>query len=169
MALPYAKSADFSFDKEAGVPCRNLHLDHRCSIHEHLRDKGFHGCVSYECFGAGQHVSQEIYEGKDWRLTPALSNEMFAVFPIVQQLHEMLYYLNQALDLEDTQTIHDELSNVFERTLSLTRLNPRDILDLDVPNHRVIVNDLLVKTSEFVRRDFIQNNKKEKYAKGWII
>ncbi|WDH80604.1 pentapeptide repeat-containing protein [Paenibacillus urinalis] len=166
VALPYAKSADFSFDKEGGVPCRNLYSDHRCSIHEHLRDKGFHGCVSYECFGAGQHVSQEIYKGRDWRLNPALSNEMFAVFPIVQQLHEMLYYLNQALDLEDTQTIHDELHSVYEQTLSLTRLNPSDILNLDVANHRAIVNDLLLKTSEWVRKDFIQSNKKSKVRRG---
>jgi hypothetical protein len=26
VALPYAKSADFAFDKDSGTPCRNLQL-----------------------------------------------------------------------------------------------------------------------------------------------
>lgn len=88
------------------------------------------------------------------------------MFPIVQQLHEMLCYLNQALDLEETQTIHNELQNVFDKTLSLTNLNPKDILNLDVPAHREIVNNLLLKTSELTRKDFIQSNKKGKIRKG---
>lgn len=168
VALPYAKSADFAFNKEGGVPCRNLCQDNRCSIHEHLRDKGFNGCVTYECFGAGQHVSQEIFKGNDWRGNPELSKEMFAVFPIVQQLHEMLYYLNQALELEETQTIKNELQNVFEMTLALTHLHPKDILNLDIPVHREIVNDLLLKTSELVRKDYVQINKKSMIRKDFI-
>lgn len=168
VALPYAKSADFAFNKEGGVPCRNLCQDHRCSIHEHLIDKGFHGCVTYECFGAGQHVSHNIFKGNDWRGNPELSKEMYAVFPIVQQLHEMLYYLNQALDLEEAQTIQNELQNVFEMTLSLTNLNPKDILNVDVPAHRENVNNLLLKTSELVRKDFVKSNKKSMMRKDFL-
>lgn len=64
VALPYGESADFPFDKESGMPCRNLCSDNACSIHDKLRKTGFRGCVSYECFGAGQHVSQTIYKGR---------------------------------------------------------------------------------------------------------
>lgn len=67
VALPYGKSADFPDNKDGGVPCRNLRSNNLCSIHNVLRDKGFRGCVSYECFGAGQCVSQNIYNGQDWR------------------------------------------------------------------------------------------------------
>jgi uncharacterized protein YjbI with pentapeptide repeats len=162
VALPYAKSADFAFNKESGDPCRNLCSDNRCSIHEHLRDQGFRGCVSYECFGAGQHVSQEMFKGNHWKKYPAVSKEMFAVFPIVQQLHEMLYYINQAMELDETQTIHNELQSVYDKTLSLTNLSPKDILNLDVPAHREVVNRLLLMTSELVRKDYIQSNKKFK-------
>jgi len=168
VALPYAKSADFAFNKEGGVPCRNLCQDNRCSIHGHLRDKGFNGCVTYECFGAGQHVSLDIFKGYDWRGNPELSKEMYTVFPIVQQLHEMLYYLSQALDLEETQPIQNKLQNVYERTLTLTNLNPKDILNLDVPAHREIVNSLLLKTSELVRKDYIQSNKKSMIRKDFL-
>ncbi|WP_068780105.1 pentapeptide repeat-containing protein [Paenibacillus sp. GM2] len=158
VALPYAKSADFAYSKADGVPCRNLGADHRCGIHEHLRDKGFRGCVAYECFGAGQHVSQEIYKGRDWRDSTVLSTEMYAVFPIVQQLHEMLYYLNQALDLAETRTIKNELLNIYELTLSLTRLSPAEILNLDISSHRAMVNPLLIHTSELVRTEHVQRS-----------
>ncbi len=94
VALPYAKSADFPVNKDGGTPCSNLQADYRCSIHKHLRKKGFRGCAAYECFGAGQKVSQVTYAGNDWRQNTAISKEMFEVFPIMQQLHEMLYYLH---------------------------------------------------------------------------
>lgn len=162
VALPYAKSADFAFDKNGGIPCRNLGPDFRCGIHEQLRDTGFHGCVSYECFGAGQHVSQVIYEGKDWREHAELANQMYAVFPIVQQLHEMLYYLAQAIDLEETKAIHTPLQSALDQTLALTRLAPDKILTIDVPAHRATVNQLLLQTSEIVRKDFLHQSKKSK-------
>jgi uncharacterized protein YjbI with pentapeptide repeats len=171
VALPYAKSADFALDKEAGTPCPNLQSDYRCGIHKNLRKEGFRGCVGYECFGAGQKVSQVTYRGNDWRDHPALAKEMFDVFPIMQQLHEMLCYLQEALSLEEAQPIFKELQSALEETEKLTNLNPQSILALNVPAHRAIVNDLLLRTSELVRakvsakknvkrRDFIGANLK---------
>lgn len=151
VALPYAKSADFAFDKEAGIPCPNLQSDYRCGIHKNLRKEGFRGCVGYECFGAGQKVSQVTYNGRDWRDDPAIAKEMFYIFPIMQQLHEMLCYLNEALSLKDAQPIHKDLQSVLEETEHLTHLNPKSIIELNVQAHRVVVNDLLLRTSELVR------------------
>ncbi len=91
VALSFAESTDFAFDKTEGTPCRNLQKDDRCGIHKNLRKNGFRGCTVYECFGAGQKVSQVIYNGNIWRRNPETAKEMFAVFPIIQQLHEMLY------------------------------------------------------------------------------
>ncbi|MBV7507655.1 pentapeptide repeat-containing protein [Bacillus sp. sid0103] len=177
IALPYTKSADFAFDKEAGTPCRNLQSDYRCGIHKNLRKEGFRGCVGYECFGAGQKVSQVTYSGKDWRNHPALAKEMFEVFPIMQQLHEMLCYLHEALSLKDAQPIYKELQSAFDETEKLTTLSPQSILALNVPAHRAIVNDLLLRTSELFRakvsakknvkkRDYIGANLKGADLKG---
>ncbi|WP_454861632.1 pentapeptide repeat-containing protein [Peribacillus frigoritolerans] len=162
VALPYAKSADFAFDKDGGTPCSNLQSDYRCGIHENLRAKGYKGCTVYECFGAGQKVSQLTYDGNDWRDNPASAKEMFEVFPIMQQLHEMLCYLNEALNLEDAQPLHRELQAAFEVTEYLTKQSPKSIMDLNVPAHRTIVNDLLLRTSEMVRAkvSFKKNKKK---------
>ncbi|WP_285767415.1 pentapeptide repeat-containing protein [Peribacillus sp. SI8-4] len=159
VALPYAKSADFSFNKDGGEPCRNLCSDNSCNIHDQLREKGFRGCVSYECFGAGQHVSQTIYDGGDWRDNSERSIEMFALFPLVQQLHEMLWYLNQALSLKETQSFHSSLQNIYEETLTLTEKAPKEILKLDIVAHRSKVNILLLKTSEVFREDVIKKRK----------
>ncbi|UYY97824.1 pentapeptide repeat-containing protein [Peribacillus frigoritolerans] len=162
VALPYAKSADFAFDKDGGTPCSNLQSDYRCGIHENLRAKGYKGCTVYECFGAGQKVSQLTYDGNDWRDNPASAKEMFEVFPIMQQLHEMLCYLNEALNLEDAQPLHRKLQAAFEDTEYLTKQSPKSIMDLNVPAHRMIVNDLLLRTSEMVRAkvSFKKNKKK---------
>ncbi|AMM94363.1 hypothetical protein UP17_19260 [Peribacillus simplex] len=167
VALPYAKSADFAFDKDGGTPCSNLQSDYRCGIHENLRAKGFRGCTVYECFGAGQKVSQITYDGNDWRDNPASAKEMFDVFPIMQQLHEMLCYLNEALNLEDAKPLHRDLQGAFEDMEYHTKQSPKFLLELNVPAHRATVNDLLLRTSELVRAKFsIKKNQKKQYKIG---
>ncbi|THE09455.1 pentapeptide repeat-containing protein [Bacillus timonensis] len=156
VALPFAKSADFPLSKGSGEPCRNLCSDNSCKIHDHLREKGFRGCVSYECFGAGQHVSQLIYRGQDWRNDSERAIEMFAVFSLVQQLHEMLWYLDQALRLKETQSFHLSLQDMYTETVQLTEKAPEEILNLDIGAHRSKVNQLLLKTSEVYRKGFPQ-------------
>ncbi|WP_078551966.1 pentapeptide repeat-containing protein [Bacillus alkalicellulosilyticus] len=162
VALPYAKSADFPLNKDGGEPCRNLLDDNRCKVHSELRTKGFCGCVSYECFGAGQHVSQSVFQGQDWRTSPELREEMFSVFPIMQQIHEMLWYLRQALSLKETEDIHSDLQNIYEATLELTRKSPKDILLIDLHHHRSNVNALLIQTSELYRKDCMNNEQRNK-------
>lgn len=151
VALPYAKSADFALNKESGTPCPNLKADFYCSIHQNLRQKGFKGCAVYECFGAGQKVSQLTYKGVSWRQNPDSKKEMFDVFPIVQQLHEMLCYLEEALEWKETQPIHQDLQAAVEKIEALTQLSPQSILALDVPVHRAMVNQLLLQSSKYVR------------------
>lgn len=166
VALPYGKSADFPFNKDCGDPCRNLCSTNLCAIHSQLREKGFRGCVSYECFGAGQHVSQTIYNGRDWRDNKEHAEEMFAVFPIVQQLHEMLFYLKQALHLKETQSIRTSLQNSYEETVELSLRKPEAILQIDVSAHRRKVNTLLIETSKLYRSRMNDNSQKKKSRKA---
>ncbi len=151
VALPFALSADFAFTKNAGETCPNLQSDFRCGIHKDLRQKGFRGCTVYECFGAGQKVSQFTFKGKDWRKTPETAKLMFDVFPIMQQLHEMLLYLTEALSLQATASIHSDLCRALEETERLTHLRPESLIELDVPAHRAKINLLLLRASELVR------------------
>ena len=68
VALPFARSADFAVDKPAGKACGNLRDDFRCGVHDRLRTEGFSGCTVYDCFGAGQKVSQGTFGGESWRI-----------------------------------------------------------------------------------------------------
>ncbi|WP_370294586.1 pentapeptide repeat-containing protein [Rossellomorea marisflavi] len=164
VALPYGKSADFPLDKDGGVPCKNLCSNHLCSIHDRLLDEGFKGCVTYECFGAGQHVSQGIYGGRGWQEDPKSAEEMFAVFPIVQQLHEMLSYLDQALCLKETEPFRDKLQTLFDETVELTEQTPEAILGIDVVSHRFKVNEYLKETSRVYREGTPVRKRKPDYT-----
>ncbi|MGW6544286.1 pentapeptide repeat-containing protein [Streptomyces massasporeus] len=152
VALPFAASADFAVDKAAGTPCRNLREDHRCGIHARLRQKGFTGCTVYDCFGAGQQVSQITFGGQDWRTgPPERARRMFEVFPVVRQLHELLWYLTEALALPAARPVHAELREALAKTEELTAGTPDELAGLDVAAHRQEVNVLLLRTSELVR------------------
>jgi len=152
VALPFAASADFAIDKPAGTPCPNLREDHRCGIHARLRQQGFSGCTVYDCFGAGQKVSQVTFGGRDWRTgSRADARRMFDVFPVVRQLHELLWYLTEALALPPARPVHADLRRALDKTEELTRQTPEQLAALDVGAHRQDVNTLLLKTSELVR------------------
>jgi uncharacterized protein YjbI with pentapeptide repeats len=151
VALPFAASADFAIDKDAGEPCPNLDSDFRCGIHIRLRQQGFPGCSVYDCFGAGQQVSQRTFGGRDWRRAPETAQQMYEVFPIMRQLHELLWYLTEALTLPPARPIHGELGRAYAETERLTEASPDSLVELDVAAHRDDVNGLLRRTSELVR------------------
>jgi uncharacterized protein YjbI with pentapeptide repeats len=147
----FSASADFAINKPAGAPCPNLQPDFRCGIHARLRPEGFRGCTTYDCFGAGQKVSQVTFSGQDWRTSPRTAQQMFEVFPIMRDLHELLWYLSEAMTLGAAGSLHDELSRALEVTERLAARGPDALLKLDVAAHRRDVNGLLLAASELVR------------------
>ncbi len=161
VALPFAKSSDFAVDKAAGEPCRNLQQDSRCGIHSSLREKGFPGCTVYDCFGAGQKVSQSTFAGRDWRETPSNSAEMFAVFPIMRDLHELLWYLTDARGRTSTASLHGRLAHEYEELDALTSETHEVLLSVDVFAVRSRVNEVLLDASDLVRAEV--SGKKKNY------
>ncbi|WP_432094536.1 pentapeptide repeat-containing protein [Streptomyces sp. bgisy100] len=151
VALPFAASADFAVDKAAGRPCGNLQRDFRCGIHADLRDRGFSGCTVFDCFGAGQRVSQETFGGQDWRQAPGLAPQMFAVFPVMRQLHELLHYLTEALSLPRARPLHADLRRALRTLDGLARGSAEAVLAADVPALRGEVSELLLRAGELVR------------------
>jgi uncharacterized protein YjbI with pentapeptide repeats len=153
VALPFAASADFAITKSAGEPCTHLQADFRCGIHDRLRERGFPGCTAYDCFGAGQKVSQVTLGGRDWRTAPQTATQMFAAFPVVRQLHELLWYVTEALVRPAADSLEVALREALDATEHLTRLPPDELLALDVAAHRQSVNTLLLAASELVRAE----------------
>ncbi|WP_298202042.1 pentapeptide repeat-containing protein [Desulfosporosinus sp.] len=161
VALYFSALEGFPNNKEAGQACLNLQPDFRCNIHKNLRELGLKGCTAFDCFGAGQKVSQVSFGGHDWRKVPESANQMFKVFLIMRQLHELLWYLTETLTLQPARPIHGALSSMLAKTEclthlspdSLTHLSPDSLEELDVAAHRAEVNTLLLKTSELVRTE----------------
>ncbi|MFE9689420.1 pentapeptide repeat-containing protein [Micromonospora sp. NPDC005806] len=151
VAPAFAASADFAIDKPAGQPCPNLGSDSRCGIHRDLRQRGFPGCTVFDCFGAGQHVAQQTFGGRDWRDDPATARRMFDTFAVMRPLHELLWYLTEALAVTAAGPLRDDLAAALAETGRLTDGTPEELLGLDVDAHRDRVNRLLSGAGEAAR------------------
>jgi uncharacterized protein YjbI with pentapeptide repeats len=103
----------------------------------------------YDCFGAGQKVTQVTFGGHDWRRAADSGARMFEVFAVMRVLHELLWYLTEALDLAPSLEV--ELGRALEATERLTLGSAESLAELDVAAHRSQVNDLLLRTSELAR------------------
>ncbi|WP_328347162.1 pentapeptide repeat-containing protein [Micromonospora sp. NBC_00421] len=151
VAPAFAASADFAQHKPAGRPCPNLRTDSRCGIHDELRDRGYPGCVVFDCFGAGQRVSQVTYPGRDWRDDPATAAGMFAAFAVARPLHELLWYLTEALALTPAGPLRDQLRAARDDTDIMAAGTPGELPTVDVDAHRDRINPLLSAASEAAR------------------
>lgn len=156
VALPFAASADFGIDKDAGAPCPHLRPDFGCGIHARLRDHGFKGCTAFDCFGAGQKVAQVTFNGQDWRGAPRVAQRMFPVFTIMRQLHELLWHLIRALELPAARPLLADLTAAGDETERLTYGGADVLMRLDVAAHRDGVVALLSRVSEIVRAGVVQ-------------
>lgn len=156
VALAFAKSADFPFDKPAGEPCENLDGADGCRIHPHLRDRGFKGCTVFDCFGAGQKVSRRTFDGRSWRDDPQTRAAMFSTFPIVRRLHELLWYLDEAITLVEQTRDAGPWSAAFERVRELSDGSADELAALDVDAEYDAARALLVEASEIARAGITQ-------------
>lgn len=153
-AFGFSRSADFALDKPAGTPCQNLAADFSCTIHDRLRPRGFRGCTVFDCFGAGQNVSQGFFAGKSWLERPETKAEMFSAFKAARQLHEMLWYLAEAQSRTfdpDLSALAGQLRKTIEHAVSgeLSRL-----VSLDLQQLHSDVRALLIEVSEEVRASY---------------
>jgi hypothetical protein len=103
VALAFDRGEDFALDKPAQTPCPHLDAGFACTIHDTLNARGFSGCACYDCLGAGQRVTQDLFGGRDWRSDPALLGPMSEAFARLRQVHKDLDLLlaARALPLPD--------------------------------------------------------------------
>ena len=147
VAPAFAASADFAIDKPAGYACPNLRDDDRCGIHAELRERGFPGCTVFDCFGAGQQTVQVTFPGRhDLR-----SGEVFEAFGVQRLLHELLWYLAEALALPAAAPLHREVAALRERTERLTAADAEELAAVDTAVLQAEAGALLLSASELAR------------------
>jgi len=165
VALAFARSADFAYDKPAGEPCRNLDEQDACRVHSELRPNGFKGCTVFDCFGAGQKVTQQTFAGTSWRSDPDIRAQMFAVFPIVRRLHELLWYLDRALALQVPSELAARLSETFDHVERISDAEPDRIRTADVDREFDLARPLLIEASQAARsRDRTRRGKQDQHG-----
>ncbi|MDO7880909.1 pentapeptide repeat-containing protein [Salinibacterium soli] len=148
VALAFSRSSDFPVDKPAGEPCLNLDDSDACRIHDRLRADGYAGCTTFDCFGAGQKVSYHTFGGRSWRHDPRLRDSMFSAFSTVRRLHELLWYLDQAIDLAPSA----ELVTHFGRVKGLSDGDAPALASLDVDAEYDTARPLLLSASRTIRQ-----------------
>lgn len=147
VAPAFSRSADFALDKPAETPCPNLRVsvpgrsDAPCGIHAQLLDRGFPGCVAFDCFGAGQRVTA------DWRDGPDAARTAFDSFAVLRGLHEMLWYLSEPLP-EIAPVLGQEVAGMAARVAALAD-DPLGGVDVDAV--RGEVGELLGRVGDAVR------------------
>ena len=151
VAPAFGVSADFALDKPAGVACPNLGADHRCGIHDQLRPQGFAGCAVYDCFGAGQQLTQVTFGGRSWRDDPGIAADMFDAFAVMRDLHELLWYLGEAAILASDGGLHRRIEALQSEVQGLTAGAADALLAVDRDALRRRAGDLLLAVSAAVR------------------
>ncbi len=155
-ALGFERSSDFAHDKPPGQACRNLAADFSCTIHATLRSEGYKGCTAFDCFGAGQHVAQQTFGGRSWTDHPEVRTAMFATFPIVRQLHEVLWYLDDAQRLSRASNaipdaVNTAVDSLAAETVELAQLGPSGLAAVDLDGLRRRVGETLADVSVAAR------------------
>jgi len=151
VAPHFEVSADFPIHKPAGTACPNLTVDDRCRVHDHLREEGFAGCAAFDCFGAGQRTTS-AFGGRTWRTDRAVAPAMFGVFAALRLLHEILWYLDEAIDRLPDGPLREEVRELQGQTHTLAAAQPENLTTLDVPGHQQRAGEILLRVSHALRR-----------------
>ena len=78
-----------------------------------------------------------------WRAEPGTAGRMFAAFAVMRNLHELLYYLDEALALRPARRLRGELREAFDGIEDLASGPVDGLLALDMAPLRHGVGDLL--------------------------
>lgn len=159
-ALFFSETDGFPESKSAGKPCINLQKDFRCKIHGELEKSKMKGCIGYDCFGAGQQVTQSIYFGQTWRNVPKQAKEIFDVFIAVFQLYQIRYFLLESMAILPAKVLQDDIKALIEKNEMICNCKPQNIIIFNIENHRNKVNVLLKQVCSLVQKSLHCENKK---------
>ena len=118
------------------------------------------GCIGYDCFGAGQQVTQIIYQGQTWRDMPNLATEIFDVFIMVFKLYQIRYYLTEAMLLIPAQPLKNSVQSLIEENIKICQDQPGNILSFDLEQYRHRANHILKQVCKLLPQSIHSEGKK---------
>lgn len=82
---------------------------------------------------------------------------MFRVFPIMEQLYEMIAFIAEALTYNLSPSLQIRLNEQLEKLQDLSDLDADRLLSLNILICRIPVNELLLVASEYIRSELSSN------------
>ena len=152
-ALFFSDQDGFPEDKPAGKPCVNLDQDYRCKIYDDLESQGMKGCIGFDCFNAGFHVTQNIYGGQSVTEDESKAKEMNEVFVIVRHLFEIRYFLSVALAIIPVQWLWNDVAELIEENIRICDYSPGQILNADTGGYRERAGAILNRACKLIKTD----------------
>lgn len=134
--------------KPAGVPCVHLDENNRCAVYAQREGLNLSWCLSFDCFGAGPAALRRM-GGQSWRDAPDGGAVLFQVFSQLLPLHQLEWYLVQALEAAQTPRFRAHLTELRQVNLQLQKLSIPELLTLDVESHRTQVSTALRQLTTF--------------------
>lgn len=144
IAYCFFKSDGFPENKLPEQACSHLMHTYQCDIHAQLATMNLHGCMAYDCFGAGQRVSALMNQGNQ--------GQHLEAFRKAVQLHQMEWYLIEAATLVAAKSLW------FKIEAQISRLEAQmQSLDLcfnaPIKQLRNEANQLLKQAWQLVQQD----------------
>lgn len=154
----FSRSADFALDKPAGTPCPNLRGDALCGIHDQLVQRGFPGCVAFDCFGAGQRAVHVVFgQRPGGPPAPAAllaeAPDLPEVLAVLRGLHEVLWHLAEAAALLRPGPLCDEVEARRAAVEALAGRGREELAAVDVGEQRRLAGPLLEHASRALRAE----------------
>lgn len=159
-ALFFSKMDGFPENKQAGKPCFYLQKNFQCKIHGELEKRKMNGCIGYDCFGAGQQVTQSIYSGQTWQNTPGQAKEIFDVYLKVFQLYQIRYFLLEAMTILPAKMLQNNIKLLIEENEITCNSKPQDIILFNTEKYRNRANILLKQVCSLLQKSLCCENKK---------
>ncbi len=105
----------------------------------------------FDCHGAGQQVTQVTFGGASWRDGTAPARPMFAAFATMRALHELMWFVNEAMAVPAASASRQLLDQAYRHVEALTGGDPDALAAIDVNRLRDRVNAELLRVSEAAR------------------
>lgn len=157
-AFYFAKVDGFPYDKAEKRRCMHLAKDHRCQIHDSLHTSGCHGCMTYDCLGAGP-AAVSLYTADDLLQEDSMQ-ELYEVFPVMTQLHQMLAYILEAEMVTQEHRLHHQLEDAYTKIQQIKQSKTALMTPATLQRCYGIVNPLLKQVWKQVQLMYRSDHKK---------
>lgn len=152
VVFAFDKSESFAIDKAAGEVCPNLDDNMECKVFQDREELGFKGCITYNCHGAGQRVTQEVFKGMSWRQDPSLKHRMGEALSVLRRIHEQLTLLSMASRMNLDKGERETLEGLEKSLTPVSRWSEEELSNYPIDRVTKNVSKFLLGLQRLVKK-----------------